>query len=766
VWALSFGIIVVGIAGWFGWRSARVGPSSASRHARYVGAARCSECHRAQYDGWRSSQHAHAMQPATERTVLGDFHDARFTEGADTSVFSRAGNGYRVRTEGPDGRPADFAVKYAFGVYPLQQYLLQMPGGRMQALSVAWDARPRAEGGQKWLHLYPGQGVEHTSELHWSGLQQNWNFMCADCHSTNVRKGYDAASDQFRTVWSEMNVSCEACHGPGSRHVTWARTPRWLAALLWRDPGLAVRLTERTGVHWTTDSTTGTPHRSATTVNRREIATCAPCHSRRTQVAEGWVPGAPLLDHYVPSLIMPGLYHADGQQRDEVYTYGSFLQSRMYRAGVTCSDCHEPHSQRLRASGNALCTRCHAAARFDTASHHFHRAGTVGAACVSCHMPARTYMQVDARRDHSLRVPRPDRSTALGAPDACTGCHTDRDPGWAANELRNRLGHTPSGEQRFAEAFSAHERGAPAADSLLLAIVRESASSSYVRASALARLADRPGAAAAEGAQLGILSADPEMRHAALAVVEALPAERRAGLASRLLGDPVRAVRTQAAWTLATVARTLADEDARAFAQAADEFIASQRLNADRPEARITLGTFFATLGRSAEAETELRTAIRRFPRAAPAYVNLADVYRAQGRDAEAERVLREGVMRAPDDPALHSALGMTLARTGRASEAVAELARAASLERSPRHAYTYAVALNSTGKAREAIDVLDAALARYPDDRDLLFALATFHRDAGARDQARRAAERLVLAHPDDEEGRALLQSLVTTGR
>jgi predicted CXXCH cytochrome family protein len=414
------------------------------------------------------------MQPATERSVLGDFRDARFTDGAVTSAFSRDPNGYTVRTDGPDGRLADFRVKYTFGVYPLQQYLIEMPDGRVQALSVAWDARPREQGGQRWFHLYPGQGIEHTSELHWSGLQQNWNFMCADCHSTNVRKGYDAASNRYATTWSEIDVSCEACHGPASRHVSWARKPRWLTALLWKDDGLGAPLAERRGVAWTIDSTTGTARRSAPPRAHTDVETCAPCHSRRVQVAGGYTAGAPLYDHYVPSLVMPGLYHADGQQRDEVYTYGSFAQSRMYHAGVTCADCHDPHTQRLRAEGNALCARCHAAARFDAPTHTFHAAASESGRCVACHMPATTYMQVDARRDHSLRVPRPDLSVSLGVPNPCTECHTGHSAQWAADALRARLGRNARGFQQFAEAFAAHERGTAGTDSALQTVFADS----------------------------------------------------------------------------------------------------------------------------------------------------------------------------------------------------------------------------------------------------------------------------------------------------
>jgi predicted CXXCH cytochrome family protein len=743
-------------AGWLAWRGRQASPA-----AEFVGAAACAPCHQQEHADWSGSQHSLAMQEAGERSVLGDFDGARLTEGAVTSTFFQRDGGYWVRTDGPDGRLADFRVKYTFGVYPLQQYLVELPGGRVQALPFAWDARPAGEGGQRWFHLYPGQGIEHGSDLHWTGVQQNWNFMCADCHSTNVEKGYDAATGSFHTTWSEIDVSCEACHGPGSRHERWARYPRWIGSLLWRDRGLAAPLDERRGVRWTIDPATGNARRSRPRATDAEVQVCAQCHSRRVQIAGGWRAGEPLLDHYLPSLLMPGLYHADGQQRDEVYTYGSFLQSRMFHAGVTCSDCHEPHTGRLRAAGNRLCAGCHSAAKYDLPAHHHHPAGSVGAQCVSCHMPDTTYMRIDARRDHSIRVPRPDQSVSLGVPNACNRCHADRTPDWAAERLEQWNGHQPTGFQHFAEAFSLDERGGAGADSALLAVFGDSAQPSFVRASALARLAGRPTPAGLEAAPAGLEDPDPLVRHAALTLLEALPAEQRVGPAAPLLSDSSRAVRSEAAWVLAPVARGLFGDEAQAYARAQEEFIASQRYNADRPEARVTLGTFFAMLGRQSEAEAEFRSALDLFPRAVPAYVNLADLYRAQGREPEAERTLRQGLAVVPQDPSLHYALGLALARAGRLPEAVAELARAASLGGSAEYEYAYAVALHSSGRQEEAIRTLERALARHPGDRDLLFALATFHRDAGEIDAARRWADRLVRAHPQDAEARALLQSL-----
>jgi predicted CXXCH cytochrome family protein len=736
-------------------------PAATRSHApepSFVGSAACAECHRAQTEAWKTSQHARAMQHAGDQTVLGDFNNATFTYNGITSNFFKRDGKYFVRTDGADGKLADFEIRYTFGVDPLQQYLIEFPDGRVQALSIAWDARPKEAGGQRWFHLYPKEKIDYRDELHWTRRQQNWNFMCADCHSINVRKNYDASANSFKTTWSEITVGCEACHGPGSAHAAWAKAKP-------ADPtmGLAVRLDERRGIAWTIDPASGNASRSAPNDSRIEIEVCAQCHARRAQIAEGYVAGKRFLDHYRPSLLSPGLYYADGQQRDEVYIWGSYLQSRMHRAGVTCSDCHEPHSGRLRAEGNAVCAQCHLPARYDAAKHHFHKPGEKGSACVDCHMPRTTYMVIDPRRDHSLRVPRPDQSVTLGVPNACNACHTDQDAAWAAAVLEARLGRKPQGFQRFAATLAAAERGDAGAGGMLAALTRDASQPAIARASAAQalRAALSPQTLDALRAQLG--AADPLLRLAALGALEALPDEQRLALAAPLLDDPLLAVRAEAAWVLASIPEASFPAPRKAaFERAAAEYEAIRRYNFDRPESRTGLGTFAAQRGRFDEAEQLLRSALALEPRHVPAYVNLADLRRSQGRDADGEAVLREGLTAVPDNATLHHVLGLTLVRLQRADEGLAELARAAALApEDARFAYVYAVGLYSRGKPQEALAEIERALERHPDSRELLLAGASIARESGARERALGYAQRLQQAAPRDPQAQQLLRAL-----
>ena len=397
----------------------------------------------------------------------------------------------------------------------MQQYLVEMPDGRMQALSLAWDARPEQQGGQRWFHLYPDEKIAHDDELHWTKRSQNWNTMCAECHSTHLEKDYDPTSRTFNTTWSEMNVSCEACHGPGSGHVTWAeRKPGWEA--LEASMGLTVQLDERKNIQWTIDSKTGNAQRSNPRITEKEIEMCARCHSRRSPISEAYAHGERLTDHYLPRTLDEGMYFADGQIDDEVYVYGSFRQSKMYHAGVTCSDCHEPHSHQLRFPANGVCSQCHDAGKYDQPGHHFHKQESAGSSCAECHMPPRTYMVVDPRHDHSMRIPRPDLSVRLGTPNGCNNCHKNKDAQWAAQQTKTWYGDARKGFQQYAAALHNARHDGPGAGNALAELIRDTEAPDIVRATALAELGPYLSAATIDVLPLALSDDDPAVRAAAV----------------------------------------------------------------------------------------------------------------------------------------------------------------------------------------------------------------------------------------------------------
>jgi predicted CXXCH cytochrome family protein len=714
-------------------RSGTPAPPPAAAAARYVGAAACAGCHAAATTAWQASQHAHAMQAAGPDSVLGRF-DGKAPRGIPAS-FSRSAAGYAVHTAGSDGRPGDFAVAYSFGVEPLQQYLVPFPDGRLQALPYAWDARPAAQGGQRWFDLQAGDPARPGEARHWTGHDQNWNYLCADCHSTNLRRNYDAAQDRYASNWSDLAVGCEACHGPGSRHLAWARHEAGADA---GDKGLAIALDERHGVAWTRDAASGEPRRNQALAAHREVETCAACHSRRRPLGDDPTPTGQLLDRYEPSLLDPGLYFPDGQQQGEVYIYGSFLQSRMYAAGVTCSDCHEPHSGKLRAAGNALCTQCHEAARYDSGTHHLHQAGSAGAQCVDCHMPARTYMQIDPRRDHSLRVPRPDLSLQYGVPNACNNCHRDRDARWAAAAIEKAHGPQRRGYQQFTAALDAARRQAPEAVDALLALAADGEAPAIARATAVAAL-NRPGPRSLEALQRAARDADPLLRDAALEAALSYPERERAALALPLADDPVRAVRLKAGRALAAVPDRLLDAAQRATRERAyAEWRASELASAERAESRVNLGSAAAERHEMAEARAQFRAALKLDPLFVPAWADLAGLEQTLGDEAQGGALLEQALRQQPGNAMLLHLRALWLIRNDRLAEALEPLRRAAAAEPGEvRYAYVYAVALHGSGQAAQALAVLEQALRLAPAEPDLLSAASAYAREAGQAGKA-----------------------------
>ena len=752
----------------------RLAPERAERG--YTGAEVCGECHPKELGLWKGSYHDLAMKEVTPESVLGDFGDAELVAHGVTSRFFRSDGAFYVHTDGPDGELRDYPIRYTFGWYPLQQYLIELPGGRLQSLGLAWDSRPREQGGQRWFHLYPNESMDHSNPLHWTAPDQTWNYQCADCHSTDLQKRYDPERNAYDTRYAEINVACEACHGPGGRHVEWARDyaasqseseegkaqePLEGAAPNAAGRGLLVDLKDRDGGVWGVDPQTGKPRRSVPRAlqgsAQAQTQTCAQCHSRRGRIWEELKPGEALHQGFRLALLEPNLYFPDGQIKDEVFDIGSFTQSRMYHQGVVCGDCHDPHSLKLHAEGDAVCARCHVAARYDAPEHHHHQPGSAGAACVACHMAQRYYMVVDERADHSLRVPRPDLTLKIGTPNACNGCHQDKDAAWAAAAVEGWYPDPAHRGPHFGEALHAADTQAPDAAARLLALAGDPEQPAIARASALGRLHDRAqdpsGPEALMTVRRLLADADAQVRAQAVRLLDLADLQSRVELAWPLLSDPARTVRLEAARVLAPVMRQgiggkLQDQ----MTAALEESVAAEMVNADRPEAHLNLGLLAAAAGEPRVAEEAYRTALRLDTRFTPARANLADLYRELGRESEAEAELEAGLAADPESADLHFALGLARVRGQRLETAIQSLARAAELApEHSRYAYVYGIALDGVGRTEEALPVLETAQGRDPANRDLLVALIQYNAKLGRRDAAARWLERLAAAAPGD---------------
>lgn len=727
----------------------------------YIGETVCRSCHQTEADDWNGSHHQLAMQEANAKSVLADFGDTSFSKDGIVSTFFTDQGRFMVNTDGPDGSLQDFEIAYVFGVYPLQQYMVKFPQGRVQVLDIAWDTRSKDEGGQRWYSLHPGEKVLAGDVLHWTGPNLNWNYMCADCHSTNLQKNYDVSSKSYQTSWSEINVSCEACHGPGATHQKWAEQGEDATQA---DKGLTVRLDERAGVSWITSPHSNLPERSEPNTQRKEIQVCARCHSRRSQLSDDFIPGQPFMNAFHPALLTSGLYYSDGQMQDEVYVWGSFRQSKMYDTGVSCSDCHDPHTTKLKAPGEQVCYLCHTPARYASEAHHFHQPDGEGGNCIACHMPASTLMGVDERNDHSFRIPRPDLSAAVGTPNACAQCHLGQTANWAAERLKDWYGTQVKGYQQFAPALLASRIGDASASQHLQALAMNPAQPGIARATAYAEMSTLLDQQSLMLIQQGLNDTDPLVRQGALTGLENAPMQYRI-MALPAVWDEVRSVRTQAARMLAAYpADQLREDRLDKLNSVLDEYIQTQEFNADRPESQANLGALYTEQGKFAAAEQAYRIALELQPQFIPAYVQLAQLLAGQERQEESMALYRAGLENVSESDAapLYHALGLSQVRQKKMQAALDSLARAAELDPlNQRYQYVYAVGLQSEGKLDQAISVLERVLVRSPDEVEILYALATFNRDAGRREAALDFALKLQALLPNEPQIKELVNSL-----
>src|SRR4051794_17942629 len=547
-WIILFAVAVAGLiaAGVLAWDWYSVVPPEEVTNAHYVGRDTCIKCHQRQYDLWHGSDHDRAMALATDESVEAHFNNTKFEYHGVTTHFFRQNGKFMVNTEGPDGEYHDYEIKYTFGVRPLQQYMIEFPDGRVQVLRESWDVKNK-----KWFFVTPPDVVNERimpgDPLHWTGIAQNWNTTCADCHSTNVHKNYDSKTNTYKTSWNEINVSCEECHGPGSVHVDLATrwSPFWDRNIGYGLPALKEK---------------------ALPV---QVETCAKCHARRYQVHEDFRPGRPFLNYYEPVVLAQSLYQPDGQILDEVYEYDSFLQSKMHANRVQCTDCHNAHSLKLKYEGNNLCTQCHEPhnpAKYDTPAHHHHAVGSAGSLCINCHMASRMYMVIDERRDHSFRIPRPDLSAELGTTNACNKCHTkaNETPQWAADAIKKWYGDKPKREPHWGPAIKAGRAGAPEGEKLLLDVIARNSTPSIVRATAIDLLAGYSSVASVSARREALRDSDSLVR---LTAVRSLPEGNEEMLVMNLasvIDDPVLSVRTAAATRLAQFSgRSGVDEQGR-----------------------------------------------------------------------------------------------------------------------------------------------------------------------------------------------------------
>ena len=657
----------------------------------FVGSAACASCHVEQFQSWKKSHHAKAMNPATDAYVLGDFSGRRFTYAGKTSIFYKKQNSYWVKTEGPNGNLQDYQVSFTLGFEPLQQYVIAFPNGHYQVLSVAWDNRSIAEGGQRWFHLYSEERIDYKDPLHWTGPYQKWNSQCAACHVTNWKKEYQWQAGAYNSSWSETGIGCEACHGPGEIHIQAANNG-------FPNKELHMLMGENlAGDWWFRDSKPIATIQKANT--KHKMNACLGCHSRRDFIAEH-SPEKPWLESYTPAFIDERLYHADGQILDEVFVGGSFLQSAMHAAGVTCGNCHDPHSGGLlggegKNSQQAVCLQCHQASEYDSNKHHHHEEKSSGAQCVNCHMPHTVYMQVDARRDHSIRIPDPKLTLTTGSPNACNQCHQEETPSWANSVIEHWQSERTSkvktrGVSVYRNFAYGNKNDKELPGILTATLLANSPVQSEQEFAALVKALENP---------------DPLVRLGAVRGFNVVPVEYRKEYLWPLLKDRNKGVRLETFGLLSAVPATVFNQSEKhSFQQSREEFVHAQLLESDRASAWLRLGEVYLNLGEMNEAEKAFLQAEKIEPYLSAVLLNLAELYRIVNKPRESERWLKTALTRSPNDAGAHHAYAMWLVREKRYEESLVSLKSANELApQNGQIAYAYMVALVELEKFTEA---------------------------------------------------------------
>ncbi|MCW9707236.1 tetratricopeptide repeat protein [Fodinibius salsisoli] len=710
--------------------------SAKSSPNQFVGDEACASCHADQTTSWKESHHDYAMKKATEVSVRGNFNNTTFTHNGDQYRFFQADSLFMVEAPGPDGNINEYHVTHTFGWTPLQQYLIDFGQGKLQALNIAWDTQK-----EEWFALNPEQDTQHGDWLHWTGGAMNWNTMCADCHSTNLQKNYIAEADSFHTTWSNINVSCEACHGPGKQHVDFVQSEEVKDATIERIRE-DLRLTQNTP-------------------QVEQINQCAQCHALREEVTGDYQHSGNFLDHYNPTLPHPDQYFADGQIRSEDYVYGSFLQSKMFNeGGVKCNDCHDPHSLELKANvtDNSLCMQCHEP-RYNTIEHHKHQVNTEASQCINCHMPGRYYMEVDFRRDHSFRVPRPDLSAQFETPNACNNCHEDESAQWAADAVEEWYG--PNRPDHFSETLVRADSVGADAIPQLKKLIGDTARPDIARATAVWYLGQFPDQQSMDILEQTLNDENPLVRNSSARTLASLPPEMKLPILQDALDDSVRAVRVAAAEGLAEFSAADITFNLKShFNDALAEY--KQYLNASQyfPQGQMNRGQYFEKQNQPQKAIDAYQKALQRDPYFNAARINLAYIYNGQGNNTEAKQLLETVIKQEPQYGPAHYSLALLLAEGKQLQRALSHFEKAATLmPANTRVRYNWAISLQQLNRPEEAEEIYLEAINIAPDNPEYRYGICTLYIQQKQYQKALPHAQKLVELQPQNSRFRQLLE-------
>ncbi len=720
--------------------------------ATFVGSKTCTECHQKEYNNWMGSDHQLAMDSATAKSVVGNFNNTTHTFKGFTSKFYKKGNKYYVYTQGSDGKPTEYQISYTFGVHPLQQYIIPFENGRYQCLPIAWDTQTNS-----WYHMgetvYKDIDIKPDDWLYWTNNGQNWNGMCVECHTTNYHKGYNAETHKFSSTYSEINVSCEACHGPASKHNEWA----------------AIDENNRPDI-----AHLGFSVKQKNLNTEEMLDQCAYCHARRSGLGDNVHNGNSYMDQFIPQLAKTPYFYHDGQILEEDYVFASFTQSKMHGNKVRCADCHDIHGLKLKKQGNGVCYQCHEEKKYANYNHHFHKGEAMnglvsnnglyekgnGTQCVDCHMTGATFMGVDFRRDHSLRIPRPDLTRTIGTPNACTSCHTDQKPEWAEKHITEWYKHEPS--LHYGTVFAAAEKFEPAIDKQLAKLITDDSTSNMVKAIAISYLPNYQTESNSELIESEFSNKNALIRFTAVQNYFHANQEYYIRQIKIFLQDSVRSIRIEAAQQLSKIPNAQLGKDyEKAYNDALAEYVAYLNYSADFAGSRHNLGNLYQNLKQYDLAVKEYKEAIRIDKFFIPAYINLAIIYSQTKQIDKAEAVLLNLINTGMSGYEGYYYLALIKSEQNKFTEAIKYLQKAAEMNPNmPRIQYNLGLLYQKTGEKANAEKALKETLKISPDNLDYLYALSYFYIQEKQFKKAEVVAWEIIEKYPTQKIGHDLLKA------
>ncbi|TYK66227.1 multiheme c-type cytochrome [Colwellia echini] len=675
----------------------------------------CISCHTNQAKQWNKSDHAKAMAIATKETILGDFNNKTVEHYGQKATFGIKDDIYQVSIS-YDNNTQILPIKYTFGHYPLQQYLVETQPGSLQVIPFAWDSRLKENGGQRWFHNYSHEEIRPEDRLHWRQPLQNWNGMCADCHSDGLKRNYDNENNHFNSEFDNINVGCLSCHGDMSAHEKSAKLEKPTKS---RNVYNDVTSNKHPTGQWLRTVGKNTASWQGEKRDNTFMDSCFACHSLRSSLTDGIKPNVPFLDQFTPQLLSAPNYYPDGQIKEEVYVYGSFLQSKMFAAGVNCLDCHDKHTMKLKIEGNGLCLQCHSADVFNVKSHHQHEDNSAGAQCVNCHMPESRFMGVDDRRDHSFKIPRPDLSEALDTPNACIKCHDNQSNKWAADKLIQWHGQ-PKPLLTSKEYLVALNAGHAITLEQHLAIIADEQLAIISRATALEMLAYTTPSISADKLAAYLTHQENLLRLSATKASVLLTPEERVKYVSPLLNDKLKSIRIEAARSLTS--SNISQENQPMFTRAFNELLTSNEVNSWRGEGRVNQGLLAMETNDAVLAEKKFKETIKIEPYFDAGYINLAGLYRSQQRPMLVQSVLTQGLKKAPLSGELNYEFGLHFVRQKELTKAISYFQKAVNLTPSnARYAYTLVLAMDGLGETKQALSKLKLLIVNYQNKAELI---------------------------------------------